>query len=73
MDNAIALIVYWGVWLLIPIVVDGLTTIYTLIGVSLVHLQNRRNQTPPLQSYPLVTIIIPVTTAKRRLKHACDR
>ena len=72
MDNAIALIVYWGVWLLIPIVVDGLTTIYTLIGVSLVHLQNRRNQTPPLQSYPLVTIIIPVYNSEETLE-ACLR
>ena len=58
MDHAIALIIYWGVWLLIPIVVDGITTLYTLIGVSLVHLQNARNRVPPLQSYPLVSIII---------------
>ena len=72
MDNAIALIVYWGVWLLIPIVVDGLTTIYTLIGVSLVHLQNRRNRTPPLQSFPLVTIIIPVYNSEETLE-ACLR
>lgn len=70
MDNLIALIIYWGVWLLIPIVVDGITTLYTLIGVSLVHLQNARNRVPPLQSHPLVSIIIPVYNSEETLE-AC--
>jgi putative glycosyltransferase (exosortase G-associated) len=72
MDHAIALIIYWGVWLLIPIVVDGITTLYTLIGVSLVHLQHARNRVPPLQSYPLVSIIIPVYNSEVTLE-ACLR
>lgn len=72
MDNFIALIIYWGVWLLIPIVVDGITTLYTLIGVSLVHLQNYRNKIPPLQSQPLVSIIIPVYNSEETLE-ACLR
>ena len=72
MDNFIALIIYWGVWLLIPIVVDGITTLYTLIGVSLVHLQNARNRVPPLQSHPLVSIIIPVYNSEETLE-ACLR
>ena len=70
MDYAIALIIYWGVWLLIPIVGDGITTLYTLIGVSLVHLQNYRNRVPPLQAHPLVSIIIPVYNSEETLE-AC--
>lgn len=70
MDYAIAFIIYWGVWLLIPIVVDGITTLYTLIGVSLVHLKNYRNRVPKLQSHPLVSIIIPVYNSEVTLE-AC--
>jgi len=70
MDHAIALIIYWGVWLLIPIVVDGITTLYTLIGVSLVQIKNARSRVPPLQSHPLVSIIIPVYNSEETLE-AC--
>lgn len=72
MDHAIALIIYWGVWLLIPIVVDGITTLYSLIGVFLVQIQNYRNRVPPLQAYPLITIIIPVYNSEKTLE-ACLR
>ena len=43
-DHLSSLIIFWGVWLLVPILVDGLTTMYTLIGVSLVHLRSAVSQ-----------------------------
>lgn len=70
MDQIIALIVFWGVWLLVPIVIDGFTTLYTLVGVCLVHINRLRNRIPPLQSYPLVSIIIPVYNSEETLE-AC--
>jgi biofilm PGA synthesis N-glycosyltransferase PgaC len=70
MDNVIAMIIYWGVWLLIPVVVDGISTIYTLIGVLLVHFHNFRKSVPPLQAHPLVSIIIPVYNSEKTLE-AC--
>ena len=70
MDQIIALIVFWGVWLLVPIVVDGITTLYTLIGVSFVHIRRLRNRIPALQSFPLVSIIIPVYNSEQTLE-AC--
>ena len=72
MDQTITLIIYWGVWLLIPVLVDGITTLYTLIGVSLIHLMNTRFPIPPLQSHPLVSIIIPVYNSEETLE-ACLR
>jgi putative glycosyltransferase (exosortase G-associated) len=72
MDQIVALIIFWGVWLLIPIVVDGITTLYTLLGVSLVHFNRLRNRIPSLQSYPLVSIIIPVYNSEETLE-ACLR
>lgn len=72
MDEVVRLIIFWGVWLLIPIVVDGITTLYTLIGVSLVHINRLRNRTPSLQSFPLVSIIIPVYNSEETLA-ACLR
>jgi biofilm PGA synthesis N-glycosyltransferase PgaC len=70
MEYLIALVVFWGVWLLIPLVVDGITTLYTLISVSLVHLNRARRPTPQLQAYPLVSIIIPVYNSEVTLE-AC--
>ena len=72
MDQIIAFIIFWGVWLLIPIVVDGVTTLYTLLGVTLVQINRLRNRIPPLQSYPLVSIIIPVYNSEETLE-ACLR
>ena len=68
MEHFIALIVFSGVCLLIPMVVDGITTLYALIGVSLVHLNRARKRTPQLQSYPLVSIIIPVYNSEETLE-----
>ena len=57
---------------MIPIVVDGITTLYTLLGVTLVHINRLRNRIPALQSYPLVSIIIPVYNSEETLE-ACLR
>jgi biofilm PGA synthesis N-glycosyltransferase PgaC len=70
MDQIIGLIVFWGVWLLIPIVVDGITTLYTLLGVCLVHINRMRKRTPALQAYPLISIIIPIYNSEETLE-AC--
>ena len=72
MENFVAFIIFWGVWLLIPVVVDGVATLYTLISVSLVHLRNMKEPIPPLEFFPLVSIIIPVYNSEETLE-ACLR
>jgi biofilm PGA synthesis N-glycosyltransferase PgaC len=51
--------VFWGVWLLVPALVDGWTTILGLIGVILFHLRENR-KVRPISYFPYVSVIIPV-------------
>ncbi len=53
--------VFWGVWLIVPILVDGMTTLLGLAGVLAGHLARRRLKLD-LQPvvHPFVSIIVPV-------------
>jgi biofilm PGA synthesis N-glycosyltransferase PgaC len=62
-------LIFWGVWLLVPMLVDGLTTITSLIGTLAQH---RRRRYPPLSYHPLVTIIVPIFNSADTLE-ACIR
>jgi biofilm PGA synthesis N-glycosyltransferase PgaC len=71
-DQFAALIIFWGVWLLVPILVDGLTTLYTLIGVSIILIRRRMKPVRKLDHFPFVSIIIPVYNSSGTLE-ACLR
>ena len=58
--------IFWGVWILVPIIVDGLTTLYALIGHFFFHFRNRE-PAPPLSYYPSISIIIPVYNGEKTL------
>ena len=58
--------IFWGVWVLVPIIVDGLTTLSGLIGYFIFHFRNRK-PAPALSYYPNISIIIPVYNCEKTL------
>lgn len=69
MDYLLINLIFWGVWLLAPMMVDGLSTAASLIGTLA---QRRRGRPAPLTHHPLVTIIVPVYNSADTLE-ACIR
>lgn len=69
MDYLATNLIFWGVWLLAPMLVDGMTSLASLVGTLI---QLRRPQHPPLSHFPLVTIIVPVYNSADTLE-ACIR
>lgn len=80
--RAINVFLFWGIWLLVPLMVDGLSALGQLISISAGEAARRRRILadlreaglapghsrpsprqaflPPLERFPLVTVIIPV-------------
>lgn len=58
METTLAFVIFWGVWILIPIIIDGIETIYRL---AVVFLARRRRTVVELieELLPTVTIIVP--------------
>lgn len=57
----------WGIWLLVPLAVDGLTTLVYLFSTLLQLHRQRRTPPPPLRFHPLVSIVVPVYNSQRTL------
>lgn len=64
-------LVFWGVWLLVPLLIDGLTTLVTLAGVLVMRVRRRRGQRA-LVYEPFISIVVPVYNSSRTLE-ACLR
>lgn len=63
----LALAVFWGVWLLVPILVDGVSMGLGLVGAVISRWLSRR-QSLELDFYPSVSIIIPVHNSADTLR-----
>jgi putative glycosyltransferase (exosortase G-associated) len=72
MDFFISFLVFWGVWLLVPMLIDGAVTLLSLGSVLWVRWGRRRHQRVSLQHFPLISIIIPVYNSEKTLE-ACLR
>ncbi len=59
--------VFWGVWLLVPLLVDGATALLGLSGVVLRQLTDKRASSE-LAYYPFVTVIVPVFNSAQTLE-----
>ncbi len=70
MDRIWDFVFFWGVWLIAPLVVDGISAFASLAGVIAARLRTRRRQ--PLAFHPQVSIIIPVYNSEATLA-ACLR
>lgn len=67
MENSLRFAVFWGVWLLVPLLIDGLSTLLSLAGV----LWSRRrpsDQAPELTFQPHISVIVPVYNSADTLK-----
>jgi len=54
-------LLFWGIWLLIPMMIDGATALAYFLGVVWVRLRTRgRRKTKALRFYPTVSVVIPV-------------
>lgn len=69
--NTTAFFIFWGVWLLVPLLVDGLTTFVSLIGALIMRWRRAARQ-HTLEFHPFVSIIIPVYNSADTLE-ACLR
>jgi putative glycosyltransferase (exosortase G-associated) len=63
-------LIFWGIWLLVPMLVDGLTTIINLVSVLLARHRKRKRQ--QLNYAPFVSIVVPVYNSADTLE-ACLR
>lgn len=60
-SSLIGFFVFWGIWLLIPLLVDGLTALFYLVGGFWMNRgRHRERQRHILTDYPKVSIIVPV-------------
>lgn len=67
----LSFVIFWGVWLLVPMIVDGLTTLVSLVGVLVAHWR-QRGQRGELNYYPFITVILPIYNSADTLE-ACLR
>ncbi|MGQ9594817.1 MAG: glycosyltransferase [Anaerolineae bacterium] len=67
--SAAAFLVFWGAWLLVPILVDGLAALVNLVGVWLAAARERRasRESPDMAWLPYVSIIVPVHNSEATL------
>ncbi|MBU1879658.1 MAG: glycosyltransferase family 2 protein, partial [Chloroflexi bacterium] len=72
MYDLTAFLIFWGVWLLVPILVDGLTMLSSLAGVLITRWRRRRVRPQPLIYTPFISIVVPVYNSADTLE-ACLR
>ncbi|GAB4401109.1 MAG: hypothetical protein OHK0052_24660 [Anaerolineales bacterium] len=63
MEDAIGFIFFWGVWLLVPILIDGTTVFASAFGVFIQRWRDARSratQPQDLPFYPFITVILPI-------------
>jgi biofilm PGA synthesis N-glycosyltransferase PgaC len=70
MSTFYAYIIFWSVWLLVPILIDGITVVVSFIGAMLNHRKFQEENT--LSNYPLISIVIPIKNGAKTLE-ACIR
>ena len=78
-ESLIAFFFFWGIWLLVPMLVDGTGVLTQLVGVWTSEWKNRRKGMTrgDLKTFPRVSLIIPVHNGGRSLgktlKSLCDQ
>ena len=74
-ERMLGIAIYWGVWLILPVLVDGLTTLVQMLQVFFQNMQQRARlrafeKNPPARSYQGgkgVSVIIPVYNGEESL------
>lgn len=67
------MVVFWGIWLFVPVLVDGISTLASVAGVAAMHWRrSRRHHATSPDHVPFVTVIVPVFNSGDTLE-ACLR
>lgn len=64
--------IYWGIWLILPVLVDGVTALVQLVQVLIRRLQERRRPLPQASGASGVSVIIPVYNGEQTLGRCLD-
>jgi len=65
-ERTLGLAIYWGIWLILPALVDGLAVLVQIVMVALNRLRARRPLPTPAE-WPGVSIVIPVYNGQATL------
>lgn len=57
--------IFWGVWLLVPLLVDGISTLISLVAVLV--MRRKRTVSKELKHFPQVSIILPIYNSQETL------
>jgi len=67
-DDVLAVLIFWGVWLAIPILVDGVATIWHL-WLSIRMLRRPKPPALPTHDLPKISVIIPAYNEQENIGH----
>ena len=67
MNNIWSEVLFWGVWLIIPIIVDLISGLSAVIVVFYKYLR-QKNKDKKLDFYPRITVIVPVYNSEKTLR-----
>lgn len=72
--NILNFAIFWGIWLLVPIVIDGLTSLLYLVGVwRAASIARRQKSRLPERFFPpFVTVIVPVYNGQDSIGKCLD-
>lgn len=59
-------LIFWGIWLIIPLIIDGIPGIYIAFNLFATRFKSKKHKI--LKSYPMVSIIIPVYNSANTLE-----
>jgi poly-beta-1,6-N-acetyl-D-glucosamine synthase len=68
MDRIVHLAVYWGIWLVLPVLVDGIATLVQIVQVAYRHMRRAGSQIQKMSvEMAGVSVIVPVYNGKKTL------
>jgi putative glycosyltransferase (exosortase G-associated) len=71
-DDLIGFVVFWGVWLLVPMMIDGVTAVAYFIGAFRARRLASRRRRRRLEYFPSVSIIVPVHNGGEVVRKCLD-
>ena len=72
-DELVGFVLFWGVWLFVPMLIDGTTAVAYFIGGFRARPSTRvSDRRVPLERYPLVSILIPAFNASKVLPYCLE-
>lgn len=66
MKNDISMYIYlWGMWMIIPMMVDGISSFFIFLNLYFFKIKKKENK---FKRYPMVSIIVPIYNSESTLK-----